>query len=80
MTFLTWYGFTSVLLGILLFFPVRRFMLAINVGRYERRIEREITADEHAALKKRMNVFAALISITFAFFYNRVLLAQFLNR
>jgi hypothetical protein len=80
MSFLIWYGLSSLLLGILLFFPVRNFILALNVNRHQRKVKRAITEQEHEALKKKVTVLAAAIAVTFAFLFNRVLLMQFVGR
>lgn len=72
-----WYGFTSALLGALLFFPVRKFILALNVNRHQSKVNREITRDELASLKKKVTVIAILISVTFAFLYNKIIILKF---
>lgn len=74
-----WYGVTSLLFGIALFFPVRHFMLAVNINRQQRKMQRNVTPEERQVLKKRVSVWAALISVTFAFLYNRYLLSRFLG-
>lgn len=79
MRYLLWYGVTSLLFGIALFFPVRHFMLALNVNRHQRRLQRNVTDEERQALKKKVGVWAVLISLTFAFFYNRYLLSGLLG-
>ena len=72
-----WYGFSSVILGILLFFPVRKFILNLNINRLQSKNNREITAKELEVLKKKGTVIAAVISITFAFFYSKLILIKF---
>jgi hypothetical protein len=72
-----WYGCSSVLLGVLLFFPVKKLILALNVNRRQSRMQREITAEELAALQKRVIVIAAFIAVTFAFLYNKLVLLRF---
>ncbi len=71
-----YYGITSVVFGVLLFFPVRKLILAINVNRHQRKTGRAITDEEHAILMKKVTVVAALVAVTFAFLYNRFLLAK----
>jgi hypothetical protein len=73
-----WYGFSSVLLGILLFFPVRKFILTLNINRLQSKTNREITAEELEVLQKKGTVIAAVISITFAFFYTKLVLLKFI--
>jgi hypothetical protein len=72
-----WYGFSSVLLGILLFFPVRKFILNLNINRIQSKNNREITTEELETLKKKVTVIAAVISVTFAFFYSKLILIKF---
>ena len=72
-----WYGFSSVLLGILLFFPVRKFILNLNINRLQSKYNREITAEELEAMKNKVTVIAAVISVTFAFFYSKLILIKF---
>ncbi len=72
-----WYGFSSVLLGILLFFPIRKFILNLNINRQQSKINREITAEELEVLQKKVTVIAAVISITFAFVYTKLVLLKF---
>jgi len=68
------YNFTSILLGVLLFFPVRKMVLGININRLQSRENREIQAVEFAVLKKRVTVITAIIAVTFSFVYNKILI------
>ncbi len=72
-----WYGVSSLILGVLLYFPMRKFIYALSINRLQRRKNREATDREKAEIRKKSNLIAAVISITFAFFYNRVLLARY---
>jgi uncharacterized membrane protein len=74
---LLWYGVSSLILGVLLYFPMRRFIYAISINRLQRKNNREATEREKAEIRKKANLIAAVISITFAFFYNRVLLSRY---
>jgi hypothetical protein len=38
-----------------------------------------VTEEELMILKKKVNVVAAIISVSFAFFYNKFMLVQFFN-
>ena len=71
-----YYGITSILFGILLFFPVRKLILAININRHQRKAGRAITDEEREILSRKVTVVAALVAVTFAFLYNRFLLAR----
>jgi hypothetical protein len=73
-----WYVFSSVLLGIVLFFPVRKFILNLNINRHQSKRNREITVEELALLKKKITVIAAAISVTFAFLYNKIVFLNFI--
>ena len=73
-----WYGLTSLLLGIVLFFPLRRLMVAMNVNRLQRKLNRELTAAERERIHRKLTILAAAISVTFAFLYNKVLLLKIL--
>jgi hypothetical protein len=72
-----YYGISSLLLGILLFFPVRRFMLAMSINRHQRKVKREATVEEQDLLRKKVTPLAAAIAITFAFLFQKVLLMKF---
>ncbi len=74
---LVWYGISSIIFGIVLFFPVRHLLLAINVNRHQRKVQRAIHDEEREILKKKATVVAAVLAVTFAFLYNRFLLAKF---
>ena len=72
-----YYGISSLLLGILLFFPVRRFMLNLSINRHQRKVNREATVEERELLRKKVTPLAAAIAITFAFLFQKVLLMKF---
>lgn len=72
-----WYGISSFVFGVILFFPVRKLLLALNINRHQAKQNRAITAEELAVLTKKVNVVAAFISITFAFFYNKFIILKF---
>ena len=73
-----WYGVSSLVLGILLFFPLRKLMVAMNVNRLQRKLDRELTTDERESLHRKLTILAAAIAVTFAFFYNKYLFVRFL--
>jgi hypothetical protein len=72
-----WYGITSFLFAAVLFFPVRKLLLAININRIQAKNKRTITEEEMQGLRKKINVIAAIISVTFAFFYNKYMMVKF---
>ena len=73
----SWYGVTSFIFAALLFFPVRKLLLAININRIQSKNKRAITEEEVEILKKKVNVIAAILSVTFAFFYNKYMMVKF---
>lgn len=74
-----WYGATSLVFGILLFFPVRKLMLAMSINKLQRRENREATEEEKARLKKKVTPIAAAIAVTFAFIYNKVVMLKLMG-
>ena len=73
----SWYGITSFIFAAVLFFPVRKLLLAININRIQNKEKRAITEEELQILKKKVNVIAAIVSVTFAFFYNKYMMLKF---
>ena len=53
--------------------------MAININRIQNKNKRAVTEEEVLALRKKVNVIAAIISVTFAFFYNKFMMVQFLQ-
>jgi len=72
-----WYGVTSFLFAVVLFFPVRKLLLAMNINRIQAKNKRAVTEEEVRVLKKKVNVIAAIIAVTFAFFYNKYIMLKF---
>jgi len=72
-----WYGITSFLFAAVLFFPVRKLLLAININRIQAKSKRALTDEEVQILRKKVNIIAAIISVTFAFFYNKYMMVKF---
>lgn len=72
-----WYGATSFLLGLILFFPTRKFISAIAINKLQRKENREATAEEMAAIKKRTTYIAAIVAFTFAFIYNKFVMFKY---
>ncbi len=74
---IVWYGLSSFILGVLLFFPLRKFILSISINRHQRKAQAAITDDVRQRLKQRVYVIAAIVSMTFAFLYTRVVVRKF---
>jgi hypothetical protein len=74
-----WYGITSFVFAAVLFFPVRKLLMAININRIQNKQKRAVTEEEVLVLRKKVNIIAAIISVTFAFFYNKFMIVQFFS-
>ena len=72
-----WYGITSFIFGILLFFPLRKLMMALNINKFQAKNKRAITEEEKQAIRKKVNVIAGIIAMSFAFFYNKYMVIKF---
>ncbi len=72
-----WYGVTSFLFAAVLFFPVRKLLMSININRIQNKNKRAVTEEEVQVLRKKVNVVAAIISVSFAFFYNKYMMVKF---
>jgi len=72
-----WYGITSFVFAVVLFFPVRKLLMAINVNRIQAKNKRAVTEEEVRVLRKKVNIIAAIIAVTFAFFYNKYMMVKF---
>lgn len=72
-----WYGATSFLMGLLLFFPTRKLILAMSTNRAHKRLKRDLTDEEMANLKKKALYISIIISMTFSFIYNRVMMFKY---
>jgi hypothetical protein len=72
-----WYGITSFIFAAVLFFPVRKMLMAININRIQAKNKRAVTEEEIQILKKKVNVIATIIAVTFAFFYNKYMMLKF---
>ncbi len=72
-----WYGITSFVFAVVLFFPVRKLLLAININRIQAKNKRAVTEEEERNLRKKVNIIAAIIAVTFAFFYNKYMMVKF---
>jgi hypothetical protein len=56
---------------------VRKLLLAININRIQAKSKRAVTEEELKILRKKVNVIAAIIAVTFAFFYNKYMMVKF---
>jgi hypothetical protein len=60
-----------------LFFPVRKLLLSLNINRHQAKTKKPITPKELEALKKKINIIAAILSMSFAFFYNKFMIVKY---
>ncbi len=74
---LTWYGASSFLLGIVLFFPIRKLITNMSINRHQRKKNRVMTDEEMAKLKKKTTMFAGILAVTVAFLYNRLVMFKY---
>ena len=70
-----WYWGTTLLLAVLLFFPVSKLIWVMGVRRLERRLGRPCTEEERTGRLRTARMLAALIAVTFAFLYNQTLVS-----
>lgn len=76
-TVIIWYGATSFVFGLVLFFPVRKLLLSLNVNRHQAKTKRPITPEEFERLKKKTTIIAIVLSLSFAFFYNKFMILKY---
>ncbi len=65
---------TTLLLAVLLYFPVVKLIWVRRVRRLERRLGRTGNEEERQAERRRARMIGGIVAITFAFIFNRVLL------
>ena len=51
---------------------LNHMLMAININRIQAKNKRAVTEEEIQILKKKVNVIATIIAVTFAFFYNKL--------
>ena len=73
-----WYGLSSVVFGVILYFPTRKLVLAMMINKQQRKLNRELTDEEREPVRRKAYVSAAIVAITFAFLYNRYIMKAFL--
>lgn len=65
----------TVVLAVLLFFPVRKLIWVLSVRRLQAKNEGELPSEEEQlALKRRAGFTAALLSFIFSYFYTAAML------
>ncbi len=76
---ISWYGMSSFVFGIVLYFPLRKFILAMAINRNQAKLNRVLTDEEHEKLKKKVWMIAAGLAMTFAFIYNKIIMYRFMG-
>lgn len=69
--------FWTLVLGVLLFFPVRQLIWAMSVRREERKLARPTDEDRRRALKRRATVTSVLLCFVFSVAYVHVMFRSF---
>lgn len=72
-----WYGITSLVFGLILSIPLRRFIMNISINKFQRKNDRAITDEERSRLDKKIKYISLIIAITFAFIYNKFMIIKF---
>lgn len=66
---------TTLLLAVLLYFPVAKLIWVRRVRKLERRLGRTGNEEERQAERRRARMIGGIVAITFAFIFNRALLS-----
>ncbi len=72
-----WYGISSFVLGVVLFFPLRKIIYGMTYNRFVAKNKKQPTDQEAQTLKKRSNIIASIIAVTFAFVYAKVVMFKY---
>jgi hypothetical protein len=51
--------------------------MALNINRHQAKTKKAITSEELEILKKKVNIIAAILTMSFAFFYNKVMIIKY---
>ncbi len=72
-----WRWISTIFLALLLFKPVKKYILAQKVMKAERKLKRALTEEEIKEIDRRTIPMIAIIVITFSMFFNNVIMNQF---
>jgi hypothetical protein len=72
-----WRWISTIFLALLLFKPVKKFILVQRVNKSERKLKRALTEEEIKELERRTIPMIAIIVITFSMFFNNVIINKF---
>ncbi len=68
-----WFWGTTAVLAVALYFPVHRLIWVVRVRRAERQAGKTLSEAEREELRRGTRLIAAVITIGFAFLFNRTL-------
>ncbi len=66
----TWTILSTLILAVLLFFPVSKMIWAMSSRRLHRRLQRELTEGELRGQLQRARVVTAIVVLIFAYLFN----------
>jgi hypothetical protein len=67
---------SSIIMAAILFKPVKKLIFVQRVRKAERKLKRELTEEEKKEAEKKVIPLTALIVVTFAFIFNKILISQ----
>jgi hypothetical protein len=72
-----WRWVSTIFLAVLLFKPVKKFIMAQKVAKAERKLKRALTEEEIKEIDRRTIPMIAIIVLTFSMFFNNVVMNKF---
>jgi len=71
---LIWYLVSSILMAAILFKPIKKLIFVQKVRKAERKLKRDLSEEERQELEKKSIPVTAVIVVTFAFIFNKILI------
>jgi len=72
-----WYVVSSIILAALLFRPVKKLIFVQRIRRAEAKLKRALTEEERKEIEKKTVPVAAIITLTFAFLFNGMIMGKY---
>ena len=72
-----WYVISSIILAALLFRPVKKLIFVQRIRRAEAKLKRALTEEERKEIEKKTVPVAAIITLTFAFLFNGMIMGKY---
>jgi hypothetical protein len=72
-----WYVISSIILAALLFRPVKKLIFVQRIRRAEAKLKRALTEGERKEIEKKTVPLAAIITLTFAFLFNGMIMGKY---